>query len=72
MSKKRSTKHDNYTKEQLIVKLQKLEKQRYGLVWEDKPEDVAKQCETKLPVLAEVVIRFHTRRSRLMNSYLSQ
>lgn len=44
---------DNYTKEQLIEKIKLLEKQRYGLVWEDKEEDVAKQCETELPVLKE-------------------
>jgi adenine-specific DNA-methyltransferase len=54
MGKNKPTKYDNYTKEQLIAKLQKLEKQRYGLVWEDKPEEVAKQCEIELPILAEV------------------
>jgi adenine-specific DNA-methyltransferase len=54
VKRKKPTKYDNYTKEQLLVKLQKLEKQRYGLVWKDKPEDVVKQCETELPVLAEV------------------
>jgi adenine-specific DNA-methyltransferase len=39
------SKYDNYTKEQLIDKLKLLEKQRYGLVWEDKPEAIADQCE---------------------------
>jgi len=33
--------------------LEKLERERYGLVWEDKEKDVAKQCETELPVLKE-------------------
>ena len=28
---------------------------KFGLVWEDKPEEVAELCETKLPVLNEVV-----------------
>lgn len=27
---------------------------KYGLVWEDKPEDVVEQCKTELPVLKEV------------------
>ena len=46
-------KYDNYTKEQLIEKINLLEKQRYGLVWEDKPEAIAEQCERELPVLIE-------------------
>lgn len=32
-------------------------KKKYGLVWEDKPEDVEEQLRTKLPVLKEVVER---------------
>ncbi|MDP3831519.1 MAG: DNA methyltransferase, partial [Ignavibacteriaceae bacterium] len=51
MAKK--NKYDNYTKEQLIEKIKLLEKHRYGLVWEDKPEDIADQCERELPVLIE-------------------
>ncbi len=47
------SKYHNYTKEQLIAKLEQLEKKRYGLVWEDKKEDIAEQCEKKLPVLVE-------------------
>lgn len=46
-------KYENYTKEQLIDKIKLLEKQRYGLVWEDKPEEIADQCERELPVLTE-------------------
>jgi adenine-specific DNA-methyltransferase len=29
-------------------------RKKYGLVWEDKPEDVVEQCKTQLPVLEEV------------------
>ncbi len=47
------SKYENYTKEQLIDKIQLLEKQRYGLVWEHKPEEIADQCERELPVLTE-------------------
>ncbi|KAA6331115.1 hypothetical protein EZS27_020246 [termite gut metagenome] len=47
------SKYDNYTKEQLIYKINQLEKQRYGLVWEDKEEAIAEQCEKELPVLVE-------------------
>jgi adenine-specific DNA-methyltransferase len=32
-------------------------KKKYGLVWEDKPEDVEEQLRTQLPVLREVVER---------------
>jgi len=32
-------------------------KKKYGLVWEDKPEDVEEQLRTKLPILREVVER---------------
>jgi adenine-specific DNA-methyltransferase len=45
--------YDDYTKEQLLEKIKQLEKHRYGLVWEDKPEDVAEQCDRELPVLHE-------------------
>lgn len=47
-------KYENFTKEQLIEKIKHLEKHRYGLVWEDKQEDVAELCESALPVLREV------------------
>lgn len=46
-------KYDSFSREQLIDKIQKLEKERYGLVWEDKEENVAKRCETELPLLQE-------------------
>ncbi|TAN42219.1 MAG: site-specific DNA-methyltransferase [Nitrospirae bacterium] len=50
MSKKDYSK---YSKEELIKLIKGLEKQRYGLVWEDKPEEVADRCSTELPVLVE-------------------
>ena len=43
------------TKEQLIDEVKKLKsRKKYGLVWEDKPEDVVVQCKKELPVLDEV------------------
>ncbi len=42
----------------LETELQQAKKQkRYGLVWEDKIEDIVEQCKTELPVLAEDVSR---------------
>ena len=46
-------KYKNYTKEQLIAKLKHLERHRYGLVWEDKPEEIAEKCASELLVLVE-------------------
>lgn len=47
-------KYSHLSREQLEAKLEKLEQTRhYGLIWEDKEEDVAKQCEVELPVLEE-------------------
>lgn len=50
---------NNQTKEKLLAEINLLKKElkkkkRYGLVWEDKPEDVAEMCKEKLPVLKEV------------------
>lgn len=48
----------DYTKEELIEQIKSLKKsKKFGLVWEDKPEQVAIDCETKLPVLTEVTER---------------
>ena len=47
--------YNNWTKEQLVDEVARLRKRKkYGLVWEDKPEDVVEQCKTELPVLKEV------------------
>ena len=46
---------NEYSKEELIKIINSLKKQKkFGLVWEDKPEKVAIECEQKLPVLKEV------------------
>ncbi|MEI6533538.1 MAG: site-specific DNA-methyltransferase [Candidatus Roizmanbacteria bacterium] len=46
--------HD-LTKEELIEEVKKLRaRKKYGLVWEDKPENVVEQCKIELPVLEEV------------------
>jgi adenine-specific DNA-methyltransferase len=40
------------SKEQLIDEIKKLKKRKkYGIVWENKPEEVAELCKKKLPVL---------------------
>src|SRR3989338_11056201 len=48
--------YDNWSKEELVKEVEKLEKKlkkNYGLVWEDKLEDVATLCKEKLPILEE-------------------
>ena len=48
--------YDNWSKEELVREVEKLEKKlkkNYGLVWEDKLEDVATLCKEKLPILEE-------------------
>ncbi len=43
---------------ELETELQQTKKQkRYGLVWEDKPEDVVERCKQELPVLEEDISR---------------
>ncbi len=47
--------YNDWSKEQLITEIKRLKKRKkYGLLWEDKPEDVAELCKTKLPVLLDV------------------
>jgi len=49
------TLYSNLSKEQLIAEIKRLKKgKKFGLLWEDKPEDVAELCKTKLPVLVDV------------------
>jgi adenine-specific DNA-methyltransferase len=50
-------KYVDCTKEDLIKRIAVLEKYRYGLVWEDKQENVAEQCDRELPVLHEDILR---------------
>jgi adenine-specific DNA-methyltransferase len=49
----KKSKYSHLSRKQLEAKIEKLERERYGLVWEDKEEDVAKQCDAELPVLKE-------------------
>ncbi len=50
-----NSKYNEWTKEQIIEELTKLKKRKkYGLVWEDKFEDVVEQCKKELPVLEEI------------------
>lgn len=47
--------YQNWSKDDLVKEVDRLRKRKkYGLVWEDKPEDVVEQCKTELPVLDEV------------------
>lgn len=51
------TKNDykDWAKSDLVKEVEKLKKRKkYGLVWEEKPEDVVEQCKRELPVLEEV------------------
>lgn len=49
------------TQQELLARITELEhdlrqvkkQKRYGLVWEDKPEDVVERCKKELPVLVE-------------------
>lgn len=53
MAKKKN--YQNLSKEELIARIQNLEKRkRYGLVWEEKEEKVVEQCKKELPILKEV------------------
>ncbi len=46
---------DEMTKDELLAVVKQLKKQKkYGLVWEDRQEDVVEQCKKELPVLEEV------------------
>jgi adenine-specific DNA-methyltransferase len=49
----------NQSKEELLAEIERLKKElkkqkKYGLVWEDKSEEVVEMCKEKLPVLKEV------------------
>jgi adenine-specific DNA-methyltransferase len=55
----------SHSEKELLVRIQELEKQikqlknrkKFGLVWEDKPEEVVLDLETKIPILKEVKSR---------------
>jgi adenine-specific DNA-methyltransferase len=47
--------YTNWDRKDLIKEIEQLRKRKkYGLVWEEKPENVVEQCKTELPVLEEV------------------
>jgi len=47
--------YKNWDKNDLIEEIEQLRRRKkYGLVWENKSEDVVEQCKTELPVLEEV------------------
>ncbi len=39
---------------ELELEIKKLKDKKYGLIWEDKPEDVVLQCQNNIPILREV------------------
>lgn len=48
--------YSDWSKTELIKEIKKLEKRKkYGISWEEKPEDVAMLCNEKLPILKEEV-----------------
>lgn len=47
--------YQNWPKTDLIKEIERLKKRKkYGLVWEDKPEEMVEMCKNRLPVLKEV------------------
>jgi len=47
--------YENWSKEDLIKEVRLLKRRkRYGLVWEDKPEDIATKCHDEIPILDEI------------------
>ena len=47
---------ESFSKEELIEELKKIKKvKKYGLVWEDKTEDIVERCRTEIPVLNEKI-----------------
>jgi len=47
--------YTNWDRKDLVNEIEQLRKRKkYGLVWEDKPEDVVEQCKNELPILEEV------------------
>ena len=55
---------EEYTKDELIEIIQNLKRRKkFGLVWEEKPEEIVRLCETEIPVLEEVTKRAITEKS---------
>jgi adenine-specific DNA-methyltransferase len=54
LKKKEEKTVDELQKEVVRLKKELKKKKKYGLVWEEKPEDVVEMCKEKLPILKEV------------------
>lgn len=55
MAKGRNDRYKDHTKEELINEIERLkERKRYGVVWEEKREEVVERCKGELPVIKEV------------------
>jgi hypothetical protein len=76
-------KEENSSKEKLLAEIERLKKElkkrkKYGLVWEEKPEEVVGMCKKKLPATPrdlafrckEVTEEAGPQRVRLGNLYL--
>jgi len=51
----RKNNYQNWCKAELIKEIGRLKKRKkYGLVWEEKPEDVVEMCKNKLPVVKTI------------------
>jgi len=49
--------YQSWSKTDLIKEIERLRKRKkYGLVWEDKPENVVELCKDKLLVVKKVVV----------------
>ena len=47
--------YQNWSKAELLEEIKRLKKRKkYGLVWEEKKEDVVEICKDKLPVVKEI------------------
>ena len=50
----KNSNYSDWSKEDLVKEIEKLKKRKkFGLVWEDKPENVVELCKEKLPILKE-------------------
>ena len=51
----RKNNYQNWSKTELLKEIERLKKRKkYGLVWEEKKEDVVEMCKNKLPVVKEI------------------
>jgi adenine-specific DNA-methyltransferase len=63
--------YDSWDKSRLIEEVKRLSaRKKYGLVWEDKPEDVVERCKVELPVLEEVEERAIENDSSLPTNFI--